>query len=436
MNVSIIGVGKMGLPLAVWMASRGATVRACDINPRVVEAINAGTPDIDEPGVRELLLDGLAAGRISATTDTPAAVAGSDVVIVIAPAVLTGANQADLSNLEAASRDIARGLRPGTLVVYETTVPVGTTREVLVPILETSGHTLGDGLAVAYSPERVKSRLVMRHLQETPKIIGGFDEDSATRASAFYARYFGAPIIDVGTPEAAEFVKLAGMIYRDVNIALANQLANYAEAAGFDAAAVFDAANTDGESALLSPGIGVGGHCTPVYPYFLIHDAARRDVDVSLVATSREVNDAQPDRAAERLARHLGDLEGVAVGILGFGFRPEVKEHICSPTFLLEAALRSRGADVRVHDPLYTDDELRRHGFTPFTPDVDDFSPTALVLSTGHEAFKALDLAQLARAGVRVVVDGRRFWDPETVASAGLDYLGTGRSDIPGHVGV
>ena len=200
---------------------------------------------------------------------------------------------------------------------------------------------------------------------------------------------------------------------------------------------MFDAANTDGESALLSPGIGVGGHCTPVYPYFLIHDAARRDVDVSIVATSRDVNDAQPDRAAERLAQHLGGLDGVPVGILGFGFRPEVKEHICSPTFLLEAALRvARRGRARARPAVHRR-RAPRARLHAVHPDADDFTPTALVLSTGHEAFKdAGALPGSPRAASSVVVDGRRFWDPETVAAAGLDYLGTGRSDTPGHVGV
>jgi nucleotide sugar dehydrogenase len=419
----------MGLPLAVWMASRGAFVWACDINPEVVSAIEAGDPSIDEPGVRELLGEALAAGRLRATTDTAAAVSESDVVIVIAPAVLTSQREADLSNLQSASRDIARGLRRGTLVIYETTVPVGTTREHLVPILETSGLTLGDGLAVAYSPERVKSRLVMRHLQETPKIVGGFDAASSARAAEFYRDALGAPVIDVATPEAAEFVKLAGMIYRDVNIALANQLATYGEAAGLDIAGLFDAANTDGECALLSPGIGVGGHCTPIYPYFLIQDAARREIDASLVTTARQVNDSQPDRMAARLERHLGGLAGTPVGILGFGFRPEVKEHICSPTFLLEAALRARGADVRVHDPLYADEELAAHGFTPWAPGASGWSPGAVVLATGHSAFVELDLRGMREAGLRVVVDGRRFWEPEAVAALGLDYIGTGRSE-------
>ena len=122
-------------------------------------------------------------------------------------------------------------------------------------------------------------------------------------------------------------------------------------------------------------------------------------------------------------------MAGVAVGILGFGFRPDVKEHICSPTFLLDAALRARGADVRVHDPLYTDQELAAHGLAAWAPDSPEWNPEAVILVTGHTAFRDLDLAELRAGGLRVVVDGRRFWNPQSVASLGLSYIATGRSD-------
>ena len=432
MNVTVIGVGKMGLPIAVWIASQGAIVWACDQNRAVVEAIQAGRPDVDEPGVRELLADVLVAGRLLATSDTAKAVADSDVVIVIVPAILTAENRADLRNMEAASSDIAQGLRPGTLVVYETTVPVGTTRERMIPILRESGLEPGVDFLVAYSPERVKSRLVMRHLAETPKVIGGFDDPSAAAAASFYETYLRAPVIDVGPLEAAEFVKLAGMIYRDVNIAAANQLAAYAEAVGFDAVPIFDAANTDGETELLKPGIGVGGHCTPVYPYFLLGDAAQRGVDVSLAAGAREVNDLQAGRVIARLDTAIGGLMGRRVGILGLGFRPDVKEHICSPTFLVEASLRSYGAETRIHDPLYTDAELASHSFNAWHPDqLSDWAPQALVLVTGHSVFADLDLAALRQYGLSVVVDGRRFWDLDAVHALGLTYVGVGRADTP-----
>jgi nucleotide sugar dehydrogenase len=431
-NVSVIGAGKMGLPIAIWIASNGAKVWACDQNPAVVKAIQAGRPDVDEPGVGDLLAKALAAGQLIATTDTTKAVAASEVVIVIVPAILTAVNEADLRNLETASWDVAQELRPGTLVVYETTVPVGTTRERMIPILQTSGLKPGAEFSLAYSPERVKSGLVMRYLSQNPKIIGGFDDRSAAAAAAFYKTYLRAPVIDVGPLEAAEYVKLAGMVYRDVNIALANQLAAYAEAVGFDADPIFDAANTDNETALLKPGIGVGGHCTPVYPHFLLGDAARRGVDLSLAANAREVNSLQADRAIARLDTAIGGLAGRRVGVLGLGFRPDVKEHICSPTFLVEASLRSYRAEARVHDPLYTDAELASHGFTAWHPDhLRDWAPEAAVLMAGHSAFADLDLETLREAGLKVVVDGRRFWRQDEVEALGLTYVGVGRADIP-----
>lgn len=429
-NVSVIGVGKMGLPIAVWIASQGARVWACDQNPAVVEAIQECRPVVDEPGVRGLLTEARAAGQLLATSDTAKAVKDSEVVIVIVPAVLTAGREADLGHLEAASRDIAQGLQPGTLVVYETTVPVGTTRERMIPILRSSGLEPGAEFLIAYSPERIKSRLVLRHLTETPKIISGFDDRSAAAAARFYRTYLRAPVIDVGPLEAAEFAKLASMVYRDVNIAVANQLAAYAEATGLDAAPILEAANNDTETALLNPGIGVGGHCTPVYPYFLLSDAARRGVDVSLAANARKVNDFQADRVAARLDTALGGLAERRVGILGLGFRPEVKEHIFSPTFLLEACLRSYGAETKVHDPLYTDAELAAHGFAGWSPDrLGEWAPEALALVTGHSAFANLDLRALRQAGLRVVADGRRFWKAGAVGALGMTYLGTGRSD-------
>lgn len=239
-------------------------------------------------------------------------------------------------------------------------------------------------------------------------------------------------MIDVGPLEAAEFTKLAGMVYRDVNIALANQLATYAEAVGFDAESIFEAANTDGETALLQPGIGVGGHCTPVYPHFILGDAARRNVDLSLPANAREVNNLQAARAIARLDSAINGLAGRRVGVLGLGFRPDVREHICSPTFLVDAALRSYGAEARVHDPLYADAELASHGFTPWHPDLlGGWAPEAAVLMAGHSAFADLDLETLRDAGLRVVLDGRRFWRPDAVKALGLTYIGVGRADMP-----
>ena len=428
MKVAVIGAGKMGLPLACQFAARGASVLACDVRQEVVEAINAGRCPIDEPGVAELLSAAVERRALVATTDSARSVAESDVVVVIVPALLTPERDADLSILCSVSEQIAAQLRPGAMVSYETTVPLGSTRGRFVPILERSGLRAGHDFDVVYSPERVKSQLVLDHLTKTPKVVGGINATSAERGAAFYEQYLGTEVTNVGTLEAAEFVKLAGMAYRDVNIALANELARYAEAAGVSFEPVRQAANTDGEALLLRPGIGVGGHCTPVYPYFLIRDGERRGVPLVLGYRSRLINDDQAEHAVRRVARELGTLSGRTALILGLAFRPSVKEHLFSPAFLIRDALVRHGADVRLHDPLYSDDELRAHGFEPGKIK-EQPAPEIVILNTAHPQYASVNFVSLATAGVRVICDGRNFWNEEDVRRAGLKYVGIGVPD-------
>jgi nucleotide sugar dehydrogenase len=426
MKIAVVGAGKMGLPLACQFGLKGAQVLACDVNPEAVAAINAGRCLIDEPGVSAAVKKLVKAKKLSATTDTKAAAAASDAIVVIVPVLLTDDNHAELSLIASAAKEVAKGLKKGALVSFETTLPVGTTRAELAPILETSGLKAGKDFNLAFSPERVKSRKVFEHLEKNPKIVGGYTDACAAKAAAFYKKYLGAPVINLKTLEASELAKLAGMVYRDVNIALANELARYAENLGVDLSSVIEAANTDGESALLTPGIGVGGHCTPVYPYFLNHDARRLGAPVSMSERARRVNDEQCAKALDRLEREWEPLKGRKTLILGLGFRPEVKEHAFSTAFLLRETLRLRGAEVLLHDPLYSDDEIRAHGFTPGKPQ----EAEVLVLNTAHKPYIKLDFKKLARGGLAAVVDGRNLWNPTLVRAAGLYYSGIGRPSL------
>jgi nucleotide sugar dehydrogenase len=427
MNVTVIGAGKMGLPLACQLAARGATVTACDINPAIVEAINHGSMPFAEPGVAALLTEAHKSGSISATTDVGLAVRGSDVTIVIIPVLLTAQKTADTRGIEAVTRQIAASLRPGMMISYETTLPVGTTRKVLCPILETSGLRAGHDFDVVFSPERVKSQSVLKHLTSVPKIVGGVSSASARRGADFYRQYL-APVINVESLEAAEFAKLAGMVYRDVNIALANELASYAEMMGIDFSAVRQAANTDGESSLLIPGIGVGGHCAPVYPYFLLQHAESPQKEYPLTSAARATNDLQTARMLERAGRLGARLAGGELLILGLGFRPSVKEHTFSPAFLLKKAAEECGAQAFLHDPLYTDIEIADFGFKPW----DWFStrmPEMVALNTAHPEYRNPNFVSWHKRGARHVIDGRNFWSAESVTAAGLFYIAPGVPD-------
>jgi nucleotide sugar dehydrogenase len=425
MNVAVIGAGKMGLPLACQFAKLGAQVMAVDANAKVVEAIRAGQMLFEEPGVGELLASARSAGRLDASTSVEEGIRGCDAVVVIIPVMLTAERQADLSIIESVTRQIARALKPGMLICYETTLPLGTTRRVLKPLLEASGLRAGEEFDLVFSPERVKSRLVLDHLTRTPKIVGGVNERSAARGEEFYGRYLGAPVINVKTLEAAELAKLAGMVYRDVNIALANELAAYAEACGVSFEAVRQASNTDGEAHLLSPGIGVGGHCAPVYPYFVIQDAAERGVSMDLTVRGRALNDAQAGRLLRALESTGGSLRGQQVLILGLGFRPQVKEHTCSTAFQIRDEAAKLGAIPVLHDPLYCTAEIRGFGFEPFDLSGADLPPV-VVLQAGHDAYLKVDFSDWKRRGVRHVIDGRNVWNAAQVRAAGLTYLSPG----------
>jgi nucleotide sugar dehydrogenase len=418
--VLVVGAGKMGLPVAAVFASRGARVIVADVNDRVVAQINAGESPIDEPGVPDLVAEMVRLGRLRATTDTGAAAARSDVVVILVPVLLTGGHGPDLAIIRGVAATLAASIRRGTMIVVETTVPIGETRR-LGAIVAGGGLRADDEFDLVFSPERVKSQLVLRNLQVNPKVVGGGTPEAAERAASFYRRYLGAPVDVVGSLETAEFVKLAGMIYRDVNIALANELAAYAEGFPIEFERARAAANTDGEAALLEPGIGVGGHCTPVYPHFVIADAVERGVPTRLTQLGRAVNDAQPERALERIEDAVGSLRGRRVAVLGLGFRPNVKEETMSPTVPVVRGLVARGAEAVVIDPLYTAAELAALGL----PTGDLRAIDVAILVTAHPAFRDI-LPELAAAGCRVVYDGRRLWAPGEVRAAGLIHIAPG----------
>ncbi len=428
MKAIVVGGGRMGLPLACVLADRGAVVTVCDINQEIVDAINKGEAPYDEPQLDEYLSRNFKAGRLNASCDTAAAASAADVVVIIVPAHLTAPPNQDIDYhiLQAASREVGKGLRKGALVSYETTVAVGGTRTALVPVLEQQqGLRAGQDFMVCFSPERVKAKHVFAKLQETPKVVGGFNEASAKAGEEFYGKYLGARVINVGTLEAAELVKLTGMLYRDVNIALANELAAYCEAVGEDYWKVAAASNDDDETRLLLPGIGVGGHCTPVYPYFVIRDGERKGTPQQLASHARQLNDDQPRRSVDRLIKQWGSVSGKRVHILGLSFRPNVKVDIFSTAYPLREVLQARGAVVTIEDPLYTEEELRAAGFETAVAGRDPLD--AVIGNAAHHSFLRPDFAQWRSSGITALVDGRHMWDRRMVEASGILYLGVGQ---------
>jgi UDP-N-acetyl-D-mannosaminuronic acid dehydrogenase len=413
MRAVVVALGKVGLPIAAQIARAGHRVVGCDIDPRVVELVNRGeAPFPGEAGLAEVLAEVVADGRLRAQADTTTAVAaGADLVIAVPPLVVDADAQPDWAILDAVIADIGSGLRPGTTVAVETTVPVGTTRLRIAPELaRRSGLVAEEEFFSVFSPERVYSGRVLRDLATYPKLVGGLSEAGEARGIELYGSFLDAEVRGMGSAEAAELAKLAETTYRDVNIALANEFARFADGAGIDVERVIEAANSQPFSHIHRPGVAVGGHCIPVYPRFYLHS----DPEARLPLAAREVNAAMPAYAVDLLAGALGDLAGLRVLVLGVSYRGDVKETAFSGAFDLRDELERRGAEPVAADPLYDDAELRTLGFEPW-----DGGPVAgVIVQADHASYGGLGPADLP--GARAIVDGRRVLDPAPFAAAGI----------------
>lgn len=421
-QVAVVGLGKIGLPLAVHYTRKGHRVIGCDINPRVVEMINAGCSHVQEEAeLNDAVAKAVAQGLLTATQDTTLAVSKSEVVVVIVPVVVNDSHDVDFTAIDAATRAIGLGLTPDTLVIYETTLPVGTTATRFSRILEqTSGLVAGCDFLLAYSPERVSSGSIFRDLKIYPKIVGGINQASTEAIAAFYRSVLDANIITMTGTDEAEFVKLIETTYRDVNIALANEFALFADMNGLDVAKATAAANTQPYSHIHTPGVGVGGHCIPVYPYFLMHCT---EEGLMLPRMARIINDDMARYAVQRIETEIGQLAHRSVLILGVAYRGDVREYAFTTTKLLRAAFEACGATVFIDDPLFSTEELQALGYAPIT-DEHYSRIDVIVLQAAHSTYQNLDWSRFPEC--RVVLDGRMALRREVIEAQGMRYIRIG----------
>ncbi|WP_101298336.1 nucleotide sugar dehydrogenase [Halegenticoccus soli] len=407
--VAVYGLGKMGLPLAAVYAEVTGNLTGVDIDESVVETINRGGCHIDrEPGLAELVEEQVERGALCATTDADAAAAEASVHVIIVPTLVTDEKEVDLDNLESVTRVIARELDPGDTVVVECTVPPGTCRDRLLPILEReSGLELGE-FGLAFCPERTTSGKALRKIRrEHPKIVGGADDESTRVAELIYGELTENRVIPVSDVTTAEAVKVFEGLYRDVNIALANELARLVDDLDLDVNEAIEAANTQSFCNIHTPGAGVGGHCIPYYPYFLMQQV---DDGTPLVRTARSVNDSMPaftvEKTVELLEAGGTDAADATVLVLGVTYRPNVAETRATPAGPIIDGLRGLGADVLAADPLV---DVREFGATPAdVGSLDECDLDAAVLVTAHDEFEAIDWGELEPMAV---VDGRQALD-------------------------
>lgn len=436
-KICILGLGYIGLPTAAMFAANSVKVVGVDINPKIVETLNAGRLHIHEPGLSEILEKALASGNLSvASAPEPA-----DAFLIAVPTPFyeheTGEyggqtyKKADLRAVTAAAESIVPHLRKGNLVILESTSPPRTTVDLVVPILEKSGLKAGSDFYAAYSPERVLPGQILRELVENARVVGGLTPESAQAGADLYSVFVRGQIHQTDAT-TAEMVKLMENTYRDVNIAIANEFSRLAERFGVDGWEAIRLANLHPRVKILNPGPGVGGHCISVDPWFFVEAAP--DL-AQLIQKARQVNDAQPQFVVEKVRQALaGNLNGKRIAALGLSYKPDVDDLRESPAVQVIHLLQKEGAIVKAFEPFKPENGLPGIDSAPTLEAALDGADAVLLL-VGHSQFRALTAAQLASlTPARVLVDTVNALAGRDWAAVGFDVwrLGAGKQSVNG----
>jgi UDP-N-acetyl-D-glucosamine dehydrogenase len=399
----VIGLGYVGLPLAVEVANAGYRVLGFDVNPDVVASVGAGEShiqDVDTETLRPLV----SAGQIAATTDM-ARLGEVDVLSICVPTPLSKTKDPDISYVLSVAESMAAAVRPGQLIVLESTTYPGTTRELLLPHLEKSGLTVGEDVFLAFSPERVDPGNAVWQTRNTPKVLGGLTPACGRVAQALYAPVFDT-LVPVSSPEAAELVKLLENTFRSVNIGLANEMAIVCDKLGVDVWEVIEAAATKPFGFMkFTPGPGLGGHCIPIDPHYLAWKMRGLNYKTRFIEVAGEVNSEMPAFWVRKVAEALNEgslsVRGAKVLLLGVAYKKDIDDLRESPAIDVIRLLRRQGAEISYHDPFIPrfDDEGLVLESQLLTPDMLERAD-CVVITTDHSE---IDYATVRRHARRVV---------------------------------
>ena len=351
--IGIVGLGYVGLPLAVAFAGAGFKVLGFDIRQSNVDSVNGGQSYIADVA-SDSLASVVSAKLLEATTDQ-SRLGEVDAICICVPTPLTPTKDPDLSYVIHEAGQISKYLRPGQLVVLESTTYPGTTRQIVLPKLESSGLRCGSDFYLAYSPERVDPGSKDHDVRNTPKIVGGIDPQSTQLAQLLYSR-IADTVLPVSCPEAAEMTKVFENVFRSVNIALVNELAHLCERMGLSVWEVIDAASTKPFGYMpFYPGPGIGGHCIPLDPYYLANKARELDFHTRFIELAAEINEAMPYHVVSRILEALNtrgkSLHGAKILVLGVAYKKDVADTRESPALKIIQLLREKGADASYNDP-------------------------------------------------------------------------------------
>ncbi len=436
LKACVVGLGYVGLPLGVILGEKGFRVTGVDKNQEVVEKCQEGQAHFYEKGLNERLLKLVEQEMLEFSTDVSAAVCRSDVIFVTVGTPIDANGTMDTTGVEAASAAVGKGLDKGKLVIFKSTISIGGVRKLVKPILEeVSGLAAERDFGLAFVPERTVEGKGLEELPKLPKIVGGVGQRSRTAAQRIY-RLVGGPVVPVSCLEAAEAAKLFDNIYRDVNIALANELAVICEHIGVDVIEAIKATNHRyPRTHLLIPGIGVGGSCLTKDSYIFAQSNGSKDGSPSLIYQARQLNDSMPQHFMELVKDAFLEmnkaLSGSRIAVLGYAMKSDTDDIRNTPVKQLVQWLKEENVQVRLYDPFVRPETVRRELGIRSATSLSDavYAADAICLVTDHKEFLNLDLSWLKSCCHQscAVIDGRHIVDPQSALSQGFIFRGVGR---------
>jgi len=421
-SVTVVGLGYVGLPLAVLAAEKGYTVYGVAKDKKKIHQLNSGKNTLhDDPTLNESIAKKLF--KSAANFDS---VKRSQVVIVCVPTPVDEFYNPDLTPVISASKGIAKFLKKGQLIVIESTINPGVCEEVVLPILEATGLRAGKDFDLAHCPERINPGDPKWNVGNIPRCVGATTKRGAQRAAKFYRSIISGEVRIMKSIKEAEATKIVENSFRDVNIAFVNELAMSFDKLGIDVYDVIQGASTKPFAFMPHyPSVGVGGHCIPVDPYYLIERAWRAGFDHKFLRLAREINNGMPFYTVKALQRNLNSLKmpmkGTPIGVLGLSYKANVGDVRESPTLKVLDYLKDLGADVHLFDPFFPDKSTEK------TLDQILSKVDAILLATNHKEFVSMDLRKLKKYKIKVVIDGKNCLDKEAIQAMGIIYKGIGR---------
>lgn len=426
-KITIFGLGHIGLPTASLFANKGYHVFGIGRDKDELNLISKGISPIDEPGLLELVKTAVEIGNLTVSYDEVGAVKNSNIMIIIVPTPMDETNRADLTAVKETCKTISKGLKKDDLVIVESTVPQGTCDNIVIPILEENGLKGGEDFSVAYTPERAIPNNTIYEMTHNARVIGGLDKKSTEKAVKLYQNITEGEVIKVKNMITAETVKLIENTYRDVNIALSNEIAMICEELGVDTIEAIKVANHHPRVNLHIPGPGVGGHCLAIDPYFIVKTAEERGMQAPLISTARNINEGMPIHVIKIVTdtlREVGlETNGSDIGLLGVAYKGNVADARETPAKALINILKEKGANVYANDPHTPGEVIKSLGAEPADTE-QILNCDCVVLVTDHDEYKDIK-PEMVKSPIFICT--RPIINPEDFKNSGIIFRGIGR---------